>query len=225
MENYQKSANEVVKEKYEDRGWSDKKIDDNLPKEKIESLPISEEDYQKFSCLLAKLALKDNNKELCATYFEIQRRAIYGNGYKTIKGMKSIEERLWTLGTGEKINSSLEEMLEVDGENFIEFLSTKKARALEELEPYYNRLKEREKSHMNMYGIATPKDNSNFNLLNAINKLEQEKSSAIQELEIIIEAQIATTTDPNEINNLKLQLNLIAEYKDSQNKNNSHISK
>ena len=195
MENYQRSANEVVKEKYEDRGWTeDNRLGDDLPKTKIESLPISEEDYQKFSYLLAKLALKDSNKELCATYFEIQRRAINGNGYKTIKGMKSIEERLWTLGTGEKVNSSLEEMLEVDGENFSEFLSTKKA-------------------------------NSNFNLLNAINKLEQEKSSAIQEIEIIIEAQIATTTDPSELNNLKLQLDLIAEYKDYQKENNSHIAK
>ena len=98
----------VTDEKNEDRGWGQYDIPENItPIAPIPPLPLSEEEYNSFSLLLAKLALNMNDEKLrvklCDVYFELQRCANYGNGYAINKAMESIEQKLWTIGTGERI--------------------------------------------------------------------------------------------------------------------------
>lgn len=100
-----RTADEVFKEKYEERGWN-QEISRNtraISMEPIKPLPLSEEEYRNFSLLLAKLALQDKNPTLCETYFELQRRACYGNSYSPIEEISQIEQEMWSLGTGEII--------------------------------------------------------------------------------------------------------------------------
>ncbi len=99
------TADEVFNRKYEERGWNQET--ENSTKESIEkiaSLPLSEEEYRNFSWLLAKLALLDKNVALCDIYFELQRRANYGNRYAMNEDMATIEEQLWNIGTREVVN-------------------------------------------------------------------------------------------------------------------------
>lgn len=102
-----RTAADVLKEKYEDRGWEEGTNKDTriIPSKQIKPLPLSEEEYRNFSLLLAKLALHDQCPKLCETYFELQRRAFYGNGYSPIKELYEIEKRLWSIGTGEIIEN------------------------------------------------------------------------------------------------------------------------
>lgn len=95
------SAEDVLREKYEERGWIED-IDLKIkPREEIKPLPISEEEYQKLMFLLAKIVLQDRDEKLCETYFELQRRAIYGNSYSSIEELKEVEEEMWNIGTKE----------------------------------------------------------------------------------------------------------------------------
>lgn len=100
-----RTADEVFKEKYEERGWDQEIVRDTriIPMEPIKPLPLSEEEYRTFSLLLAKLALQDKNPTLCETYFELQRRAYYGNRYAPIEEISQSEQEMWSLGTGEVI--------------------------------------------------------------------------------------------------------------------------
>lgn len=103
-----RTADKVLREKYEDRGWNQETdIDMNLePTEQINPLPLSQEEYERFSLLLAKLALHDKDPKLCEMYFDLQRRASYGNGYPFIEELSEIEQEMWSFGTGEKMESS-----------------------------------------------------------------------------------------------------------------------
>lgn len=103
MSNEFRTADEVVKEKYEERGWDKDRDKRVVAREEVTPLSLSEEEYRSFSLLLAKLALQDQDVKLCDVYFEIQRRAFYGNGYSSIEEMAAIEQKLWSLGTGEFI--------------------------------------------------------------------------------------------------------------------------
>lgn len=55
----------VKKEKYEERGWNQDRNEPVKSREKINSLPFSEEEYRYFCFLLSKLALADKNASLC----------------------------------------------------------------------------------------------------------------------------------------------------------------
>lgn len=103
---------DVVKEKYEERGW-DLDNESNLEtrsKEQINALPFTEEEYSNFSLLLAKLALKDSDSSLCDMYFELQRRAYYGNGYLPIEELSSMEQEMWSMGTGEIVSTAKQKL-------------------------------------------------------------------------------------------------------------------
>ncbi len=108
-----RTAYDVFKEKYEERGWDqDQELGlDTRDKsvEPIKPLPLSEEEFRNFSLLLAKLALQDKDPALCETYFELQRRAVYGNKYSPIEGISQIEQEMWSLGTGEKTEAVTED--------------------------------------------------------------------------------------------------------------------
>lgn len=75
-----RTADVVRDEKYEERGWNEPS--NNSVKEQVSMkkspLPFSEEEYKVFSLSLAKLALTDNNPELCGLYFGLKDRAFYG---------------------------------------------------------------------------------------------------------------------------------------------------
>lgn len=101
-----KSASEVLREKYEERGWFDINNWSNRENRDIESLTMTEEEYHEFSSLLAELALKDKDEELCEMYFELQRKAVYGNGYAPVQGLEEEEEQMWALGTGEIVDNN-----------------------------------------------------------------------------------------------------------------------
>ncbi len=98
-----KSADEVLREKYEERGWFEIYDWYDKDKEEIDSLPMTEEEYRIFATLLAKLALKDRNEQFCEMYFELQRRAVYANGFYPIEELEALEKEMWSLGTGEKV--------------------------------------------------------------------------------------------------------------------------
>lgn len=108
MSQENRTADEVVKEKYEEQGWN-QETDLNRRRttvEPVKPISLAEEEYKIFSSLLAKIALQDKNPELCETYFELQRRAYYGNGYSPIEEMAEIEQEMWSLGTGEIIEDT-----------------------------------------------------------------------------------------------------------------------
>lgn len=102
-----KSAGEVLREKYEERGWDEMyeqiRVD---TKEKIEPLDLTEEEYQAYARELAKKAIENQDSDKADEYFELQRRATYGNRYGQIKDLEEAEEIMWTLGTEEKIDSA-----------------------------------------------------------------------------------------------------------------------
>lgn len=101
-----KSADEVLKEKYEERGWNEMYTWQDNKTSEIEPLPLTEEEYRDFSRLLAKMALNDQNPALCEMYFEMQRRAFYANRYFPIEDLEEEEKEMWSLGTGEVIDNS-----------------------------------------------------------------------------------------------------------------------
>ena len=94
----ERSFEDRLDEKMEDRGWG------KYASEKIE---VREKDYQELSLLLGKLALQDQEgtlgRGLCGVFFEVQRRATYGNRYQKTEEMEKVERKMWTLGTGEVI--------------------------------------------------------------------------------------------------------------------------
>ncbi len=97
----------VLKEKFEDRGWhQEDEINPTLEREPVAKLPFSEEEYQTFARLLAKLALQDQDKKVIDMYFELQRRADFGNGYARIANLEAAEKEMWGLGTGEEVELS-----------------------------------------------------------------------------------------------------------------------
>ena len=101
-----KSADEVLREKYEERGWFEIYDWRDKGSRDIEPIPMTEEEYRVFSSLLIRLALKDQNPNLCEQYFELQRRAVYANGYHPLDGVEAEEMEMWTLGTGEVIENT-----------------------------------------------------------------------------------------------------------------------
>lgn len=103
----ERSLGERLDEKYEDRGWGKYAPPTYERREEIPKLPISEKDCQVLSLLLGKLALQDQDekfaKDLCDVFFEVQRRADFGNHYKKTEELEVVERKLWTLGTGQKL--------------------------------------------------------------------------------------------------------------------------
>ena len=102
MEN--RSAADVMEDKYKDRGWGQYdtsiKPSDNEP---IKPLPITLEKYQMLMSLLGELAYTDQNEQVAAVYFELQRRASLGNGFDGLEVPH--EEDIWNIG----LDSSSEE--------------------------------------------------------------------------------------------------------------------
>lgn len=101
-----RSASDILREKYEERGWDQETQSNIRTQAKIEPLPLSEEEYRKLSFLLAKLTIQDRDPNLCETYFELQRRAHYGNRYFPIEELSEIEEEMFSIGTEEIINGT-----------------------------------------------------------------------------------------------------------------------
>lgn len=103
----ERSFADRLDEKMEDRGWGKYAPEKIEVRDPIPKLPISEKDYQELSLLLGKLALQDQEgtlgRGLCGVFFEVQRRATYGNGYQKTEEMEKVERKMWTLGTGEVI--------------------------------------------------------------------------------------------------------------------------
>ena len=91
-----KSVKNVIDEKYEDRGWGKYDIFSNYSskneKDDIKSLPLSKEEYQKFSLLLSKLCIEDQNPYLCDLYFYLKERAKKGNHYPEFENLWEAEE-------------------------------------------------------------------------------------------------------------------------------------
>ena len=54
--------------------------------------------------LLAKIVLQDRDEKLCETYFELQRRAYYGNRYSSIVKLVEVEEEMGNMGTKEFVD-------------------------------------------------------------------------------------------------------------------------
>lgn len=73
-------------------------------KPKIEPLPISEEQYIACLQILARKAIDNNDPNTCHEYFELKRRAVFGNHYYSeIAGMEEIENQMWEIGLDEKV--------------------------------------------------------------------------------------------------------------------------
>lgn len=106
-----RSSDDVLKVKYEERGWNQEGQSSIKTREKIEPLPLKEEEYRKLSFLLAKLILQDKDYKLCETYFEIQRRAYYGNRYFPIEELAEIEQELWNMEPDENVNNDNKRLL------------------------------------------------------------------------------------------------------------------
>lgn len=101
-----RSAGEVLREKYEDRAWDEMYTSArNDKRPEIEPLDLTEEEYIAYSRELVEKALENEDPDKASEYFELQRRAVYGNHYASVKGLEEAEEKMWTLGTGEIIES------------------------------------------------------------------------------------------------------------------------
>lgn len=103
----EKTVEERLDEKYEDRGWGKYAPPTYEKGEEILKLPISENEYQTLSLLLGKIALQDQDEkfcsQLCDVFFEVQRRADFGNRYKESEELEAVGRKMWTLGTGQPI--------------------------------------------------------------------------------------------------------------------------
>lgn len=90
---FNKTELELI-EKLEARGW-------NIPQ--IAPLPITEEQYLACIQIIAKKAIDNNDPKACEEYFELKRRAVFGNRYyKGFDGMEEIERQMWQIGHDEK---------------------------------------------------------------------------------------------------------------------------
>lgn len=102
MSNYKRTTDDVWDEKMEDRGWN---APDGMHKpthEEVAPLPFSEEEYKALLLALSKKALETSDPETCATYFEVQRRGVWGNHYPLIPELQEVEETLWQMGMNKK---------------------------------------------------------------------------------------------------------------------------
>lgn len=96
----EKSADQVLAEKRMERGWDQEdEITRTRETEPIKALPLTNEEYQIFQSILRKLALYEQKPELADLYFELERRATYGNKYPQIEGTEEMEQELWNMGT------------------------------------------------------------------------------------------------------------------------------
>lgn len=76
-----------------------KELEEIENKPKIEPLPINEEQYIACLQVLSKKAIDNNDPDTCHEYFELKRRAVFGNHYyKEFAGMEEIERQLWQIG-------------------------------------------------------------------------------------------------------------------------------
>ena len=88
--------------KFEERGWFNTETGEWIQEKKAEfnkvsALPITIEDYTNLSTNLLKLGIKDRNPQISEVYFELQRRAVWGNSYY-IEQSKEDEGTLWDIG-------------------------------------------------------------------------------------------------------------------------------
>lgn len=80
-----------------------KELEEIENKPKIEPLPISEEQYIACAKVLARKAIDNNDPNTCHEYFELKRRATFGNHYYVeFAGMEEIERQMWEIGHDEK---------------------------------------------------------------------------------------------------------------------------
>lgn len=98
------SLYEDLRQRDEDRGWNQPDLLGKIEKEpKIEPLPINEEQWIACLQILARKAIDNNDQKACQEYFELKRRAVFGNHYSEIVGMEEIEKQMWEIGLDEKV--------------------------------------------------------------------------------------------------------------------------
>lgn len=99
-------------------------------------------------------------------------------------------------------------------EQFLNYLRIVDKQIDEELQPYYERVLEREKAGMNSYGVANPKERVLLGKSSSIYKLQAKINacSSFEELEAKLKGEIAETQDNAILYDLQRQLNLISEY-------------
>lgn len=94
-----------LNEKYEDRHWNrpNSSLGEIENESKIDPLPITEDQYLACIQIIAKKAIDNNDPKACEEYFELKRRAVFGNRYyKGFDGMEEIERQMWQIGHDEK---------------------------------------------------------------------------------------------------------------------------
>ena len=103
MDNDVNRFDRKITEMIEDRGQDQPDLLKEIEKKpKIEPLPISEKQYIACASILASQAIINSDPKKCREYFNLKRRAVFGNRYSEIAGMEDIERQMWEMGTGEK---------------------------------------------------------------------------------------------------------------------------
>ena len=67
--------------------------------EEINPLKISYEQYNGCMLVLAREAIENNSTEACQKYFELKKRATFGDKYPEIEGMEDIERQMLAIST------------------------------------------------------------------------------------------------------------------------------
>jgi len=105
-----RTTEDVRNEKNEDRGWhqgyeigSKKNYPDSIP-----PLPLSEAEYHTMALLVSKIAIQDESEQYASIYFDLQRRATYGNRFSQPQGMEEVERVMWSLGSTSKNTENIE---------------------------------------------------------------------------------------------------------------------
>lgn len=97
--------------------------------------------------------------------------------------------------------------------NFYKYLVEKEQEISKKLEPYYEKLKAREKACMNTYGIETPQDKVFFSEIVSIENLKKivESSDNFQELQKQVEDKTKTCQNEN-IDEFQRQRRILLNY-------------
>ncbi len=104
MDNDVNRFDRKITEMIEDRGWDQPDLLKEIEKKpKIEPLPISEKQYIACASILASQAIINSDPAKCRQYFDLKRRAVFGNHYYTkIPGMEELERQMWEIGHDDK---------------------------------------------------------------------------------------------------------------------------
>lgn len=98
--------------------------------------------------------------------------------------------------------------------SFYEYLTEYETKLLEELDPYYEKLRAREKACMNTYGIETPKDKILLDELVSIKNLKKkmEDCNGYQELISKVKHEIEKCQNKNRLSELNTQMSILKKY-------------